>query len=150
MRDQKLFQHYYFNFWKEKARDVLLEKAYLLDSIIESPANLYNVCEGVAFGDEFTQNNHGGLIGFKQPVAFLYHTGASRCEDRIIVKSTLDGDDLFEVFISGKNFMHHLAHVSSKIVREEKRDGMTWYLHRCDLSLVPGQKYSIFTPKIFV
>ena len=128
----------------------MLEKAYLLDSIIESPSNLYNVCEGIAFGDEFTQGNHGGLIGFKQPVAFLYHTGASRCEDRIIVKSTLDGDDLFEVFISGKNFMHHLAHVSSKIVREEKRDGMTWYLHRCDLSLVPGQKYSIFTPKIFV
>lgn len=65
MRDHKLFQHYFFNFWKEKARDVLLEKAYLLDSIIESPSNLYNVCEGLAFNDELVPNSHGGLIGFK-------------------------------------------------------------------------------------
>lgn len=52
MIENKLFQHYFFNFWKEKSRDVLLEKTYLLGSIIESPANLYNVCEGIAFGEE--------------------------------------------------------------------------------------------------
>lgn len=52
MIDHKLFQHYFFNFWREKSRDVLLDKAYLLDSIIESPANLYNICEGMAFADE--------------------------------------------------------------------------------------------------
>ena len=46
MRDFKLFQHYFFNFWKEKARDTLLDKDYLLDSIVESPRNLYNICEG--------------------------------------------------------------------------------------------------------
>ena len=52
MIDHKLFQHYFFNYWRENSRDVLLDKAYLLDSIIESPANLYNVCEGMAFGDD--------------------------------------------------------------------------------------------------
>ncbi len=52
MRDQKLFEHYFFNFWKEKAREMLLEKAYLMDSIVESPVNLYNICEGVAFNEE--------------------------------------------------------------------------------------------------
>jgi hypothetical protein len=31
MREFKLFQHYFFNFWREKSRDVLLEKGYLLD-----------------------------------------------------------------------------------------------------------------------
>ena len=37
MRDQKLFQHYFFNFWRDKSRDTLLDKDYLLESIIESP-----------------------------------------------------------------------------------------------------------------
>lgn len=92
MIDHKLFQHYFFNFWKEKSRDVLLDKAYLLDSIIESPSNLYNVCEGVAFGDETSLHQYSGaLIGFKQPVAFLYHTGGgTRLEDKITVKTTLE------------------------------------------------------------
>ena len=67
MIDHKLFQHYFFNFWIEKSRDVLLEKTYLLDSIIESPANLYNVCEGLAFGEDLSSshNSTGALIGFK-------------------------------------------------------------------------------------
>lgn len=90
------------------------------------------------------------MIGFKQPVAFLYHTGGSRCEQQITVKQTHEGEDVFEVFISGKGFMHHLAHVSSKVAREEKRDGQQWYLHRCDLQLVNSQKYSVYTPKIFM
>jgi len=122
MIDHKLFQHYFFNFWREKSRDVLLEKAYLLDSIIESPANLYNICEGVAFADE--SNLYGGaLIGFKQPVAFLYHTGGNRCEEKITIKTSAEQGDIFEVFISGKAFMHHLAQISSKVAREERRDG---------------------------
>ena len=37
MRDMKLFQHYFFNFWKERSRDSLLERPYLVDNIIESP-----------------------------------------------------------------------------------------------------------------
>lgn len=61
----------------------------------------------------------------------------------------MDQGDVFEVFISGKNYMHHLTQISSKVAREEKREGSTWYLHRCDLQLVYGQKYNIYTPKIF-
>jgi len=37
MRDMKLFQHYFFNFWKERCRDNLLERPYLVENIIESP-----------------------------------------------------------------------------------------------------------------
>ncbi len=107
MVDHKLFQHYFFNYWREKSRDFLLDKPYLLDSIIESPANLYNICEGMAFSDDMAHSN-GAYIGFKQPVAFLYHTGGSRCEDKIVVK-TEHGEDVFEVFISGKAYMHHMT-----------------------------------------
>ncbi len=31
MRDFKLFQHYFFSFWKEKARDSLQERDYLME-----------------------------------------------------------------------------------------------------------------------
>jgi hypothetical protein len=30
-KDFKLFQHYFFSFWREKARDSLLERDYLLE-----------------------------------------------------------------------------------------------------------------------
>ena len=49
MREMKLFEHYFFNFWKERCRDNLLERPYLLENIIESPTNLYNICEGVGY-----------------------------------------------------------------------------------------------------
>lgn len=49
MRDIKLFYHYFFNFWKERSRDNLLERTYLVENIIESPQNLYNMCEGVGY-----------------------------------------------------------------------------------------------------
>ena len=80
MRDFKLFQHYFFNFWREKSRDTLLDKDYLLESIVESPQNLYNICEGLAFieEDDFHMGGRRSCyIGFRHPVAFLYHAGAS-------------------------------------------------------------------------
>lgn len=52
MKDFKLFQHYFFSFWREKARDSLLERDYLLEQIVESPQNLFNICEGLAFSEE--------------------------------------------------------------------------------------------------
>lgn len=139
--DHKLFQHYFFNFWRERSRDILLEKQYLLDSIIESPQNLYNMCEAMAFGhsdSHHAAHEQGALIGFKQPVAFLYHTGAARCEEQIIVR-TGEGEDVFEVFISGRQFSHHLGRISSRVTREERsKDGQLWYLHKCDLQLLPS------------
>jgi hypothetical protein len=48
------------------------------------------------------------MIGFKQPVAFLYHTG-SKSEHQITVRNAESGQDIFEVFVSGPGFMHHLA-----------------------------------------
>lgn len=33
MRDMKLFQHYFFNFWKERSREGLLERPYLVENI---------------------------------------------------------------------------------------------------------------------
>lgn len=49
MREMKLFQHYFFNFWKDRSRDSLLERPYLVDNIVESPQNLYNMCEGLGY-----------------------------------------------------------------------------------------------------
>ena len=37
LRDMKLFQHYFFNFWRERARDNLLDRTYLVENIVESP-----------------------------------------------------------------------------------------------------------------
>lgn len=146
MLDHKLFSHYFFNFWREKSRDTLQEKKYLLDSIIESPAHLYNICEGVCCEQE-THFLQGSLIGFKQPVAFLYQTGQA---ERITVKHAGDfREDLFEVFVSGRGHLYQTAQISSKVVREEKGREGTIYFHRCDLPLVPGQKYQVFTPKFF-
>lgn len=82
MRDMKLFQHYFFNFWKERSREVLLERPYLVDNIIESPQNLYNICEGVGYVEVEQYNGKIQFyIGFRQPVPFLYHTGNSRSEE---------------------------------------------------------------------
>jgi len=49
MREMKLFEHYFFNFWKDRSRDHLLERPYLVENIVESPQNLYNMCEGVGY-----------------------------------------------------------------------------------------------------
>ena len=85
MRDMKLFQHYFFNFWKERSRDSLLERPYLVENIVESPQNLYNICEGVGYVEV---ENYSGktnfYIGFRQPVPFLYHTGNSRAEEMMM------------------------------------------------------------------
>lgn len=64
-------------YWKESARDVLNERRYLMDSVIESPVNLYNACEGVGM-DTYTSSNSvnvggiggsggvwAGLVGFR-------------------------------------------------------------------------------------
>ena len=113
MRDFKLFQHYFFSFWKEKSRDTLLERSYLMDQIVESPQNLYNICEGIAYVDEGDWGNRRSeYIGFRQPVAFLYHTGNSKGEENMISSKPahmIKGEEWFEVFVSGKNFPHHLA-----------------------------------------
>lgn len=37
VRDTKLFIHYFFSFWTEKARDSLLSRDYLLEQIVDSP-----------------------------------------------------------------------------------------------------------------
>ena len=180
MRDFKLFQHYFFNFWKEKARDTLLDKDYLLDSIVESPQNLYNICEGYSFVDEEDfGTKRCSYIGFKQPVAFLYYAGGSRQEDNFMVKSNgmvRQGEEWFEVFVSGKGFPHSLVHVSSKVTRkisvdsrkltgnaDEEKDSQSasqsneigssvmeqFYLHKVDVQLSEGSKYEVYTPKIF-
>ena len=88
MRDMKLFHHYFFNFWKERSRDALLERTYLLENIVESPQNLYNICEGVGYVEvEHYNGKTHHYIGFRQPVPFLYHTGASR-NDEILMQSS--------------------------------------------------------------
>ena len=100
----------------------MLDKDYLLDSIVESPQNLYNICEGLSFVDEEDfGTKRCNYIGFKQPVAFLYYAGSSRPEDNFMVKSgalVRQGEEWFEVFVSGKGFPHSLAHVSSKVTRK--------------------------------
>lgn len=132
MRDFKLFQHYFFNFWRERSRETLLDKDYLLDSIVESPQNLYNICDGLAFVDEEDFINIGTsrrtcYIGFRHPVAFLYHagSGAKPEENNFMVRGTTEtnrairnGEEWFEVFISGKNYPYGLAHISSKIAKQ--------------------------------
>ena len=51
MREHKLFQHYFVNYYFNESGQASGKKMkqYLLDSIIESPSNLYNICEGMAF-----------------------------------------------------------------------------------------------------
>lgn len=87
MREMKLFEHYFFNFWKERCRDNLLERPYLLENIIESPTNLYNICEGVGYVEVEQYNGKITFyIGFRQPVPFIYHTGNSRTEELLMAK----------------------------------------------------------------
>ena len=135
MRDFKLFQHYFFNFWRERSRDTLLDKDYLLDSIVESPQNLYNICDGLAFVDEedlINGTRRSCFIGFRHPVAFLYHAGSGSTksdENNFMVRGSTEtnrairnGEEWFEVFISGKNFPYGLAHISSKVSKQIKVD----------------------------
>ena len=70
-------------------------------------------------------------IGFRHPVAFLYHAGAaSRPEENNFMvrgssetnKSIRNGEEWFEVFVSGKGFPYGLAHISSKISKQVKVD----------------------------
>jgi hypothetical protein len=168
MRDTKLFQHYFFSFWREKARDSLLERDYLLEQIISSPQNLFNMVDSLAFSDDdasmststpnttllscpqapLASSSTSCYLGFRQPLAFLYHTGNCRTEE-----STLKvQNEWFEVFIAGKSFPHHLAHVSSKVARKvcgEEGDEVKWFLHRVDMQVVSGQHYKVHTPKMF-
>lgn len=66
MRDMKLFHHYFFNFWKERSRDALLERTYLVENIVESPQNLYNMCEGVGYVEiEHYSGKAFHYIGFR-------------------------------------------------------------------------------------
>lgn len=66
MRDMKLFQHYFFNFWKERSREGLLERPYLVENIVESPQNLYNICEGVGYVEVEQYNGKTTFyIGFR-------------------------------------------------------------------------------------
>ena len=129
MRDFKLFQHYFFNFWKESSRETLLDKDYLVESIVESPQNLYNICDGHAFVEEddyvtvgvnFGSSNAKKVsyIGFRHPVAFLYHAGAaSRPNENSFMskgstetnRSIKNGEEWFEIFISGKGSPYGLA-----------------------------------------
>jgi hypothetical protein len=81
MRDMKLFEHYFFNFWKERARENLLERPYLVDNIVESSQNLYNICEGLGYSEVEFNGKVNYFIGFRQPVPFLYHTGSNRTEE---------------------------------------------------------------------
>ena len=162
MREFKLFQHYFFNFWREKSRDVLLDKGYLLDQIVESPQALYNVCDAVCFvDDEDFGSKRVEYLGFRQPVAFLYHTGKGAEETLQVKSGRFSNEEWFEVFISGKSFAHSLAHISSKVAkkvtvqRQSDEDGegtepATYYLHKTDLPLVRSAKYTVYTPKLFV
>ena len=60
----------------ERARKLISQKDYLVEPIVESPKNLYNQCEGLAFTqDEFQSKKT--YIGFKQPLQFLYQTASS-------------------------------------------------------------------------
>ena len=86
------------------------------------------------------------------------------------------GEEWFEVFVSGKSFPHSLVHVSSKVTRkisidsrkltgnaEEDKDSQNasqsneigssvmeqFYLHKVDVQLSEGAKYEVYTPKIF-
>ena len=159
MREMKLFQHYFFNFWREKSRDVLLEKDYLMDQIVENPEALYNVCDGVCFvDDEDFGSKRCEYIGFRQPVAFLYHTGGIKAEEVGPSRKGFTNEEWFEVFISGKNFPHNLAQVSSKVTKKvtvdisklsmydeeplDMLDGtkqVTFYLHKVNQPLIRSE-----------
>lgn len=158
----------------------------MLDSIVESPQNLYNICDGLAFVDEedlSVGSRRACYIGFRHPVAFLYHAGAaSRPDENSYMvrgsnetnKSIRNGEEWFEVFVSGKGFPYGLAHISSKISKQVKvdlrkvfggREGdslsqsmehgseqqslVQYYLHKVDMNLAHGAQYTVFTPKIF-
>ena len=51
----------------------------------------------------------------------MYYAGSQKPEDSFIVKQNgiaRQGEDYFEVFISGKGYPHALAHVSSRVTRK--------------------------------
>ena len=55
---------------------MIAQKDYLVEPIVESPRNLYNQCEGLAFTcEEFAAKK--SYIGFKQPLQFLYQTAST-------------------------------------------------------------------------
>jgi len=157
MRDLKLFNYYFYSFWKEKFREHLLERDYLCETIVDSPQNLYNICEGLAIVEEEEYGAKRTFIGFKQPLAFLYHTGNTRLEEQMISGSqnlphefhAREGQ--FEVFISGKGQQHNLALIASKwtkkVFRQDK--DCSFYLHKVNLPLHHDLSYTVFTPKIF-
>jgi hypothetical protein len=122
----------------------LLEKGYLLDQIVESPQALYNVCDAVCFiDDEDFGSKRVEYLGFRQPVAFLYHTGKGAEENLLVKGGRFTSEEWFEVFISGKSFAHSLAHISSKVTKKvtvprateddgEVGEPTTYYLHKID------------------
>jgi hypothetical protein len=71
--EQKLWTNYFYTgqsgqfLFDERARKMIAQKDYLVEPIVESPKNLYNQCEGLAFTcEEFATKK--SYIGFKQPL----------------------------------------------------------------------------------
>lgn len=62
---------------------------------------------------------------------------------------TMEDEQVFEVFISGPSFNHDLTRIGSKVVKEAiNSEGIKLFYHKCDLALVSGAKYTVYTPKI--
>ena len=121
------------------------------------------MCDAVCFvDDEDFGSKRVEYLGFRQPTAFLYHTGATK-DDNVMVKQTrFMNEEWFEVFVSGKSFAHSLARISSKVAKKvvvdaskldaeegESAEQATFYLHKVDLPLVLNAKYTVYTPKLF-
>ena len=171
LRDIKLQNYYFFSFWKERYRDNLLERSYLSESIVESPENLFNTCEGVGAIESEEFGTKKSFIGLRQPLAFLYHTGNSKHEEQLLrqeglgkrrtpfdfaSEENLRGRERqtinnYEVFISGKGFPHNLGLIGNKVVRKvwDDKRSCHLYLHPINLTLIKGASYTVYTPKVF-
>jgi hypothetical protein len=56
-----------FFLFDERARKLISQKDYLVEPIVESPKNLYNQCDGLAFTQDDFQSKKT-YIGFRQQV----------------------------------------------------------------------------------
>ncbi|CDW85721.1 UNKNOWN [Stylonychia lemnae] len=153
MRENKLFLHYYLQYWDDKMRKNITSKDYMVEAIVESAQNLYHQCDGLAFLDDLDS-------GSKKS-----HRQQPQSQQQL-------GEEWFEVFITGKGVPHSLAYISSRVMKKVNvpiggqihgnglinsryfedncnQEVQVYHLHKINIQLTQGANYIVYTPKIF-
>ena len=150
LKQIKLFQYYFLNFWKEKYRDLFKAKEYICGPCIDSSQNLYNLTDGIGYVEENDQMYQKTFyIGFKQPLSHTSMNGKGRGYKYL---DNLNGKDKkISVFATGKGLDCQMIDVESEFSHKMMIEGhdTPYYMHNVSIPVMTETSYEVLTPKIF-